>query len=100
MSINAGLGEPGIRLTQFPDPTTELYGPQGGGFYACNNTLPYGSAIQLLFKGDGDLMPEGCADITLLPQCSEGSGLEHPFGNTVNCYADVADIDWTVYSTD
>lgn len=100
VSINAGTGQAGTGLTQFPDPVPELTGTGLDGFYACVNELPSGSAVQLLAKPIGSVTPAGCADVSLLPQCSEGSGLEHPFGNTVNCYADVAGIDWTVYSSD
>jgi hypothetical protein len=100
LSINAGAGETGISLTQFPDPISALQAPASAGFYACNNALPFGSAIQVLSKASGESTPAGCADITLLPQCSEGSGLAHPYGQITNCYADVAGIDWTVYSTD
>lgn len=100
VSINAGEGETGVGLTQFPDPISELQFIGGAGFYACKNTLPEGPAIQLLSKAQGQATPAGCADITLLPQCSEGSGAEHPFGQITNCYEDVAGIDWTYYSTD
>jgi hypothetical protein len=62
--------------------------------------LPYGVAIQLFYSAAGDTIPEGCAIVNLLPQCSEGSGTEDPFGNTINCYPDVAAIDWTIYNTD
>jgi hypothetical protein len=99
VSINAGAGQPGIVLTQFPDPITELAAGGGDGFYACESQLTYGNAVQLFSKGSGET-PEGCADVTLLPQCSEGSGATHPYGQTVNCYADVAGIDWSVYSSD
>jgi len=103
--INAGVGESGIGLTQFPDPISELSGKTtaglGGSFYACFvHFPPDSSAVQLLFKTFGEETPAGCADVTLLPQCSEGSGLAHPTANTVNCYADVAGIDWTFYDTD
>jgi hypothetical protein len=102
VSINAGLGQAGVGLTQFPDPISELQGTRefGSGFYACSEELPYGVAIQLFYSTAGDTIPEGCAIVNLLPQCSEGSGAEDPFGNTINCYPDVAAIDWTIYSTD
>jgi hypothetical protein len=100
VSINAGEGEAGVGLTQFPDPISELQVIGRDGFYACNNALPGGSAVQLFSKAQGETTPAGCADITLLPQCSEGSGAEHPFGQVTNCYEDVAGIDWTYYSTD
>jgi hypothetical protein len=100
LSINAGEGQAGIILTQFPDPISELDVVGGAGFYACSNNLPFGPAVQVFSNVQGQTTPAGCADITLLPQCSEGSGLAHPFGQIANCYADVAGIDWTVYSSD
>lgn len=98
VSINAGEGQSGVGLTLFPDPISALRVVGGAGFYACTNTLPYGPAVQVLSKAQGQTTPAGCADITLLPQCNEGSGLEHPFGQITNCYTDVAGIDWTVYT--
>lgn len=37
-----------------------------------------------------------CAESSLLPQCSGREGVKHPFGNTVDCYAGVAGIDWCI----
>jgi len=98
--INAGLGEAGILLANFPNPIPYLSAPgsaSGGGYYACNNSLPFGPAVQLLYRYFEEITPEGCVDVTLLPQCVSNATVEE-FSNTVNCYADVAGIDWTVYS--
>ncbi len=95
--INAGEGEAGVGLTQFPEPISELKGAEYGSFYACESELEYGSAVQLFYKLFGDATPAGCADVTLLPQCSEGSGAEDEFANVVECYADVSAIDWSIY---
>jgi hypothetical protein len=100
VSINAGEGQAGVGMTQFPDPISELRTVGGAGFYACNNALPFGPAVQVLSKAQGQETPAGCADITLLPQCSEGSGAADPFGQITNCYVDVTGIDWTYYNTD
>jgi hypothetical protein len=100
VSINAGTGEAGVGLTSFPDPISALDFKGQQGYYACVNELEYGSAVQLLFKSAGQETPAGCADVNLLPQCSEGSGAEHPFGETSECYEDVAGIDWSYYNTD
>ena len=98
--IDAGAGQPWIGLTRFPDLITELSYPDIEGFVACERAIESGSAIQA-FAQDGNGILEGCVRLTLLPQCEAvGSGLEHPFGNTVNCYEDVAAIDWSVYSSD
>ncbi len=100
--IDAGEGQAGIGLSQFPDPISKLYNGglgDGRGFYACNNELEYGEAVQVLFKQAGDVTPEGCVDVVLLPQCSEGSGAADEFAANSQCYEDVAGIDWSVYSS-
>jgi hypothetical protein len=99
--INAGLGTTGVGLTRFPVPVTTLEGPGyvPTTYYACvDETLPYGPAVGLYYAYSNDTLPEGCVPIVLLPQCAEDDGVEHEFGNTVTCYADVAGIDWTIYS--
>ena len=98
VSINAGAGEAGVGLKRFPVAVPELAYLGGGEFYGCVKDLVFGSAVQLFFKAEGAPTPAGCADVSLLPQCSEGSGAEDASANTVNCYADVAGIDWSVYS--
>jgi len=100
--INAGIGSPDIGLTGFPEPVHWLYGPGGevGSFIACNTPsppLPYGAAITLNYLYEGEEVPESCTTINLLPQCAVGDGVVHEFGNTVNCYEDVAGIDWSIY---
>ncbi|KAH8593033.1 hypothetical protein B0O99DRAFT_226815 [Bisporella sp. PMI_857] len=99
ISINAGAGQAGVGLKRFPVPVPELAYLGNGEFYACVKDLVFGPAVQLFYKSGTDVAtPAGCADVSLLPQCSEGSGAEDEFANTVNCYADVAGIDWSVYS--
>ncbi|KAF7875333.1 hypothetical protein EAF04_002505 [Stromatinia cepivora] len=98
VEINAGAGQPYVGLTTFPAPIIEFHGYQGETFYACNTTLQYGNAIQLFYRGYSQETPAGCSDVTLLPQCSEGSGADDEFAATVNCYPDVAGIDWSIYS--
>ncbi|KAM3077220.1 hypothetical protein ACMFMG_003315 [Clarireedia jacksonii] len=98
--INAGAGQPYVGLTTFPDPIIQLHGYQGETFFACNNTkLPYGAAFQLYYRGYSQTTPEGCSDVALLPQCSQGAvGAVDQFANEVSCYEDVAAIDWSKYS--
>jgi len=97
--IDIRPGEPGINIAQFPSPIPHLQGPEDGGYYACNNTLIYGApAIQLLFKYYGESTPEGCVDVHLLTQCVTNATVDEFGDNIVNCYEDVASIDWTVYS--
>lgn len=98
VSINGGAGQAGVGLKHFPVAVPELAYLGGGEFYGCVKDLVFGSAVQLFYKQEGSPTPAGCADVSLLPQCSEGSGAEDTFANTVNCYADVAGIDWSVYS--
>ncbi|KAI9646366.1 hypothetical protein NHQ30_004356 [Ciborinia camelliae] len=98
VEINAGAGQPYVGLTTFPDPIIQFHGYQGETFYACNTTLQYGNAIQLFYRGYSQKTPAGCSDVALLPQCSEGTGDEDKYAATVSCYADVAGIDWSVYS--
>jgi len=98
--INAGQGQKYVGLTSFPAPIIQLHGYQGETFYACNNTeLPYGAAFQLYYRGYSQKTPEGCSDVALLPQCSEGEpGAVDEFANEVSCYEDVAGIDWSAYA--
>jgi len=100
VSIDGGIGEAGVGLTQFPDPISELYfGSYANGWYACNNGLASGYAVQLFFKTEGTVTPAGCADITLLPQCGEAAA-ESADGTLINCYPNVASIDWSYYATE
>jgi len=98
--INAGAGQPYVGLTTFPAPIIQLHGYQGETFYACNNTkLPYGAAYQLYYRGYSQKTPEGCSDVALLPQCSQGAvGVVDKFANKISCYEDVAGVDWSKYS--
>lgn len=95
VSINAGAGTPGVGITRSPDEVSNLYSVGGEGFYGCLRDLPYGPAVQVFVKQHFVDVPEGCADVALIPQCSEGSGAEHPNGQESGCYADVASIDWS-----
>ncbi|KAG9227937.1 hypothetical protein BJ875DRAFT_21512 [Amylocarpus encephaloides] len=98
VSVNAGTGTTGVNLALFPDPISGLSAVGKEGFYACEKTLLYGPAVQVFAKAYEEVTPEGCADVKLLAQCSDSSGAEHPYGATSGCYADVAGIDWSVYS--
>ncbi|ESZ91712.1 hypothetical protein SBOR_7907 [Sclerotinia borealis F-4128] len=96
--MDIAAGQPYVGLTTFPDPIIQLHGYQGETFYACNNTLLYGNAFQLFYRGYSQVTPAGCSDVALLPQCSEARGAVSEFAATVGCYADVAGIDWSLYS--
>ncbi|KAK8052401.1 hypothetical protein PG993_003786 [Apiospora rasikravindrae] len=88
ISINAGSGQAGIQLAQFPEHYPILRTPRHRG--------PTWPATKRH-------VPENCVAITLVPQCAElnelqeGSMSSHEFANTVNCYADVASIKWSEY---
>ncbi|KAK7955805.1 uncharacterized protein PG986_005027 [Apiospora aurea] len=108
ISINAGSGQAGVQLAQFPEHYPILRTPQSPGTYvACNQTVPYyGSNFITVRATYGDAqqrVPDNCVAITLVPQCAElndvpaGSYSSHEFANTVNCYADVASINWSEY---
>lgn len=113
--INIGYGTKGVGLTSFPNPVATLSAGGASGWAVCNNTLLYGSAFQLeptfatYTDADGNYdyqanVPDGCAPVAMLPQCAAlndlpaGSYSSHEYANTVQCYDDVKDIDWTVYS--
>jgi hypothetical protein len=98
VSVNAGLGSAGLNLANFPDPISKLSAVGKGGFYACEKPLPSGPAVQVFTKAYEEETPAGCADVSLLAQCSEGTGVQHPFAQVSGCYADVAGIDWSIYS--
>lgn len=97
VSVNAGLGTAGVNLALFPDPISKLSAVGKDGFYACQSNLSFG-LVQVFTRAYEEETPAGCADVTLLAQCSEGSRAEHPFGAISGCYADVKGIDWSIYS--
>ncbi|KAK8043048.1 hypothetical protein PG994_013531 [Apiospora phragmitis] len=114
ISINAGSGQVGIQLAQFPEHYPILRTPAPGTYVACNQTEPYYHTNYITVRAMFDTfdsttgryvrhVPENCVAITLVPQCAElpalpsGSMSSHEFANTVNCYADVASIDWPEY---
>lgn len=116
VSINVGAGT-GTTVTRFPEPYAYILSGTGSGTYvACNNTVPYyGTTFITLeyayetFTGpDGGYeynanIPEGCAPVRLLPQCTELNELpedalsSHEFAANNTCYPDVASIDWSQY---
>lgn len=106
VSLNAGTGEAGVQLAQFPAPYPVLRTPQTPGTYAaCNQTEPYyrQNFITVRAVDDAAAVPDGCVAVTLVPQCAElpalpaGSLASHEFANEVNCYEDVASIKWSEY---
>ena len=114
--VNAGTGTQ-ASLTRFPNPYPYLANGQGTGtFVACNNTVPYYRAnfitVQYAYATftapDGSYdyqanIPDGCAPINLVAQCATldtlpaGSISSHQYAATVQCYDDVASIDWSQY---
>lgn len=38
---------------------------------ACNNTLPFGPAVQLFYKPKVIDTPKGCSDVELVVECVE-----------------------------
>ncbi|OBT82576.1 hypothetical protein VE02_08687 [Pseudogymnoascus sp. 03VT05] len=97
VSINAGLGTTSVGLERFPSPVTYLTAPEAATYVACNQQLPFSEAIALNVLRTGEAVPAGCAQLRLLPQCSAGDGSVHETENIVQCYVDVAGIDWSLY---
>ncbi|KAJ9138654.1 hypothetical protein NKR23_g8432 [Pleurostoma richardsiae] len=104
-------------ISQFPNPYPVLFNGEGTGtFVACSSFVPYYQrdlitldyAYATFTAPDGSYeynanIPEGCAPVTLVPECAqlnelpEGSFSSHEFAATERCYDDVASIDWTQY---
>ncbi|CAF9927353.1 hypothetical protein IMSHALPRED_007193 [Imshaugia aleurites] len=61
--INAGNGTTGIFIDQG---IIKYHSPMSGGFYACNNTLEFGPAVQLFYKPKVIDTPTGCSDVELV----------------------------------
>ncbi|KAG9241033.1 hypothetical protein BJ878DRAFT_252402 [Calycina marina] len=96
--INAGLGEAGVSLNQFPVMVPELAYTGTASFHASIEELAFASAVQLIHKAPGTGTPASAADVSNLSQCVYGSGATDTSASTVNRYADVAGIEWTMYS--
>jgi hypothetical protein len=115
VQLNVGEGTKNVGLARFPEPIPALQGPAIGTFAVCSNVLSSGQAFVLTYAyatfedANGNYLyqkniPEGCAEIKLLPQCATINELpanaysSHEFASIQKCYDDVAVIDWTVYS--
>ncbi|KAJ3474482.1 hypothetical protein NLG97_g9824 [Lecanicillium saksenae] len=98
-------------ITGFPNPIPELY---PSTYVACKEALAYygGKEFVIIKQAkttvteDGKVeynIPEGCAPLSLLPQCTkindlpEGSMSSHQYAATTRCYEDVSSIDWPKY---
>lgn len=66
--INAGNGTTGIFIEQG---IIKYNNPISGGFYACNNTLEFGPAVQLFYKPKIINTPTGCSGVELVVECVE-----------------------------
>ncbi|KFY08004.1 hypothetical protein V492_06623 [Pseudogymnoascus sp. VKM F-4246] len=97
VTINAGLGTTSVGLERFPSPVTYLTAPEAATYVACDEQLPFSRAIALNVLRTGEAVPAGCVQLRLLPQCAEGDGSVHETENTVQCYEDVSEIDWSLY---
>ncbi|MCJ1234833.1 hypothetical protein MMC14_002796 [Varicellaria rhodocarpa] len=62
VEINAGTGTKGIFIDQG---VVKVHDPLSGGFYACNNTLLYGPAVQVFYKIKYETTPAACSDVFL-----------------------------------
>jgi len=100
--INCGPGTWGLGISHIAgsigaDPHLADFTPGLSWFYACNASLPYGSAIQLFSASlvYDEKTPKGCSTVELLPQCIFTNGTSHPFGQEVDCYKNVSQADYT-----
>ncbi|KAJ6786123.1 hypothetical protein PWT90_02479 [Aphanocladium album] len=112
--LNAGNGGKGnykTGIAGFPNPIPELY---PSTYVACKEPLAYYGGKEFVVikqakttvSSDGKVeynIPEGCAPLSLLPQCAklndlpEGSTSSHEYAATTRCYEDVNSIDWPKY---
>lgn len=112
--LNAGTPEGSDEhtgITGFPNPIPELYPTT---YVACKEALAYYGGKEFVIikqakttvSEDGKVehnVPEGCAPLSLLPQCAtlndlpEGSYSSHQYAATTRCYKDVGSIDWPKY---
>ncbi|KAI0842319.1 hypothetical protein F5Y06DRAFT_124617 [Hypoxylon sp. FL0890] len=106
LGIDGGSGTPGITLTNSPYPMTELSAP-ASQFLACKENIPYyppeWQFIVVKAFRDEYQIPDNCVVVEFLPQCAKLPGLPagsystHEFANTVRCFEDPANIDWSKY---
>ncbi|POR36790.1 Uncharacterized protein TPAR_03046 [Tolypocladium paradoxum] len=109
--LDGGLGSKGVGITTFPEPYAFLM-PET--YAACNESLPYYHGkhfiiikqAQLTVDENGGIhhnIPEGCAPVRLLPECTtlndlpKGSYSSHEFVIEARCYKDVKSIKWSEY---
>lgn len=109
--LDAGLGTKGVGITAFPEPYAFL-SPET--YAACNESLPYYQGryfiiikqAQTTVDENGGIhrnIPEGCAPVRLLPECTplndlpDGSYSSHEFAIEDRCYEDVKSIKWSEY---
>lgn len=94
--LNAGEGTSGLQLsgTRYP---INLVGFPDYFIIACPSEEPLQLGALRLFAvpTNTQFSTSGCQRVGLLPQCSAGTGIDHPFANNVACYSDVANIDWS-----
>ncbi|TQV98932.1 hypothetical protein V2A60_007371 [Cordyceps javanica] len=108
---SSGPGDYHTGVAGFPNPIPELY---PSTYVACREALAYYGGKEFVIikqakttvSQDGQVeynIPEGCAPLSLLPQCAKlndlpaGSLSSHDFAATTRCYKDVNSIDWPKY---
>lgn len=111
VNLNVGSGTAGVQLQRFPAVYPTLAAPAPGTYAACDQEVPYYpgrrfTTVRFVPAGAGAanaVAPEGCVAINLVAQCAElpalpeGSLASYDFANVVNCYDDVAAINWAEY---
>lgn len=98
-TLNNGPGTAGVQISSLKQFTYLL--PET--FFACNESLAYyGGRKFIVIKQTNFIedVPEECAPIRLLPECTQledlpkGSYSSHEFALDTKCYVDVENVDW------
>lgn len=104
-TMNFGVGQRGVQLTQPSNPLSYLL---PGNYLACNSSLLYYSGDYFITinqtTADTSIrknVPKSCAPIRLIPECDKLQPLDpdayasHEFAQQSKCYKDVSSIKWS-----
>ncbi|KAH8647237.1 hypothetical protein BX600DRAFT_476357 [Xylariales sp. PMI_506] len=103
IGLNIGLGTQGVGIvgglrSAYP----ELVGPYAGTYVVCHQSDPAYGRPQYNVALEQESVPDNCVAINLLAQCADlpafdGAEELNIINVGVECYDDVAAIDWTQY---
>lgn len=91
VQINCGSGTPGVivsrRETALPRLryVSKANDEPFGGWYACKESLIYGPAVVLYYRGGGKVTPNGCAALMLYTECIQGTAAVGPDAQAAPC---------------